>query len=311
MIYSMTGYGIATQEIALLNHQGVASGRFVSVSVELRSVNSRFLDFHFRAPDECRSFEPQLREMLTKQLSRGKVECRINLQRTQSSSQAPTLDNAVLQQIQALEQQVVQSFPKAGNLRTGEILRWPGLIVEPELTPEALQAGLKSCAEAALKQLLLSRSREGEALKQVLLARAQDMLAIVAEITPLVPQLLTQHQQKLTERLTEALQAVGANGTTLMSKEEVGERIRQEVTVYGIRIDIAEEMARLQAHLNETAHMLEKGGHVGKRLDFMMQELNREANTLGSKAAAKELADASMALKLLIEQMREQVQNLE
>ena len=137
------------------------------------------------------------------------------------------------------------------------------------------------------------------------------MLAIVERLTPMIPQLIAHHQEKLTERLKEAFNLVAPNGMPSMSRDEIAERIRQEATVYGIRIDIAEELARLQTHLNETRHILKKGGQVGKRLDFMMQELNREANTLGSKAAAKELADASMELKLLIEQMREQIQNLE
>ena len=140
------------------------------------------------------------------------------------------------------------------------------------------------------------------------------MEAIVLRITPLVPQVVQQFQQKATSRMEEALglgQHVGNASNQSITREEALDRVRQEVTLYGIRIDVAEELARLSAHLTETRHILKKGGQVGKRLDFMMQELNREANTLGSKAALKELADASMELKLLIEQMREQVQNLE
>jgi uncharacterized protein (TIGR00255 family) len=146
----------------------------------------------------------------------------------------------------------------------------------------------------------------------MLLNNVSEMEAIVTKITPLVPELIAKHQQKIVERLQEALGiAAPDQSATIVSREEIAERIRQEVTMYGIRIDIAEELSRLTAHLNETRHVIQKGGKVGKRLDFMMQELNREANTLGSKAAAKELADSSMTLKLLIEQMREQVQNLE
>jgi uncharacterized protein (TIGR00255 family) len=160
-----------------------------------------------------------------------------------------------------------------------------------------------------------SRTREGAALQTMLLSRIDEMEAIVARITPLIPQAITQFQQKSIERLQEALGvAFGTTDTAAagsLTREEAMERIRQEVTLYGIRIDVAEELTRLSAHLAETRAILKKGGQVGKRLDFMMQELNREANTLGSKAAVKELADASMAMKLLIEQMREQVQNLE
>jgi len=193
----------------------------------------------------------------------------------------------------------------------GEILRWPGVLAEPQLTQDALRDAVIEAAKEALKQLLESRRREGDALKAVLLDRADAMLAIVDKLTPMVPVLIQQHQDKLTERLREAFGLAAPEGTPALTRDELTERIRQEATVYGIRIDIAEELSRLQAHLRETRHILEKGGQIGKRLDFMMQELNREANTLGSKAAAKELADASMELKLLIEQMREQVQNLE
>jgi uncharacterized protein (TIGR00255 family) len=143
-------------------------------------------------------------------------------------------------------------------------------------------------------------------------SRIDEMEAIVQEITPLVPQAIAQFQQKATERMRDAFGLATTNGATpALSREEVLERIRQEVTLYGVRIDVAEELSRLAAHLTETRRVLNKGGQVGKRLDFMMQELNREANTVGSKAALKELSDASMAMKLLIEQMREQVQNLE
>ena len=157
-----------------------------------------------------------------------------------------------------------------------------------------------------------SRSREGAALEAMLLSRIEEMEGIVKRITPLIPQVIAQFQQKAIERMQDALGLAG-NGTPrpALTRQEVFERIRQEVTLYGIRIDVSEELSRLSAHLNETRHILKKGGQVGKRLDFMMQELNREANTLGAKASVKELADASMELKLLIEQMREQVQNLE
>jgi uncharacterized protein (TIGR00255 family) len=311
LIYSMTGFGVASRQVPLTDAQGAPSGRTATVSVEFRTVNSRFLDLLFRAPEECRAFEPALRDMVNGELSRGKLECRINLQRSDAGGGAVNLNAAVLAQLQALEREVAANFPSAGTLRMGEILRWPGVVSEPELTQEALRTGVTEAAREALDQLLEARSREGEALKGVLLERVDAMLAMVERLTPLIPQLVAHHQEKLTARLQEAFGLAAPNGMPQMSRDEVAERIRQEATVYGIRIDIAEELSRLQAHLNETRHILKKGGQLGKRLDFMMQELNREANTLGSKAAAKELADASMELKLLIEQMREQVQNLE
>ena len=311
MIHSMTGYGLATRQAPLTNAQGEPSGRTASVSVEFRTVNSRFLDLLFRAPEECRAFEPALREMLTAELSRGKLECRINLQRTDNGGATLALNDGLLVQIRELEGKVAETFPHAGTLRMGEILRWPGVLIEPELTQDVLREAVLGAAREALDQLRESRRREGAALKGVLEERIDAMLAIVERLTPTIPDLIAHHREKLTERLQEAFNLVAPNGMPSMSRDEIAERIRQEATVYGIRIDIAEELSRLQTHLNETRHILKKGGQAGKRLDFMMQELNREANTLGSKAAAKELADAAMELKLLIEQMREQIQNLE
>lgn len=207
---------------------------------------------------------------------------------------------------------MLDTFPDVGRLRAGEILRWPGVLAESGVTADAIREAVLACGKEAIGELVVVRSREGAQLATMLLSNVTEMEAIVARITPLVPELIAKHQQKIVERLQEALGIAAPEGSApIVSREEAAERIRQEVTMYGIRIDIAEELSRLTAHLNETRHVIEKGGRVGKRLDFMMQELNREANTLGSKAAAKELADASMALKLLIEQMREQVQNLE
>lgn len=307
MIYSMTGYASATRELVANSGNGATS-----VSVELRTVNSRFLDLNFRMPDDVRVCEPALREMLMNKLSRGKVDVRINLQRSEQMSQAGALNRAALDQLAELERAVLGSFPDSERLRTGEILRWPGVLAESGVSAEALREAVLACGKEAIGELVVVRQREGAQLATMLLGNVTEMEAIVARITPLVPGLIARHQQKIVERLQEALGlAASEGGQTVVTREEAAERIRQEVTMYGIRIDIAEELSRLTAHLNETRHVIEKGGRVGKRLDFMMQELNREANTLGSKAAAKELADASMALKLLIEQMREQVQNLE
>jgi len=188
------------------------------------------------------------------------------------------------------------------------------MVEDAAASQETLQADVGAAAAETLDAFVASRQREGAAVEAMLLARIADMERIVAEITPIVPQVVAQFQQKATERMREslglALQA-GDGAQPVLSQQEAAERIRQEVTMYGIRIDIAEELTRLGAHLAETRHILKKGGQVGKRLDFMMQELNREANTVGSKAPARELSDAAMALKLLIAQMREQVQNLE
>ena len=303
-IHSMTGYAAVTRD--------TQAG---TVTLELRSVNSRFLDLQFRMQDDLRAVEPQLREAIMARVQRGKVECRLNFGRKAAEGGTQALNLSLLESLQALQQQVRQRFPDAAALSVAEVLRWPGVIEEAEMGQENLQAEIQEAMHQVLDAFMESRAREGAALGNMLLSRIDEMENIVKRITPLVPQAVAQFQQKATERLQEALgialQNNDAGAAPLLPKEEVIERIRQEVTVYGIRIDIAEELTRLSSHLSETRHILKKGGQVGKRLDFMMQELNREANTIGSKAAVKELSDASMAMKLLIEQMREQVQNLE
>jgi uncharacterized protein (TIGR00255 family) len=312
MIYSMTGYASVTQELAADGNPDPSAAGGASVSVELRTVNSRFLDLNFRMPEDVRGCEGTLREMLMNKLSRGKVEIRVNIQRGENVTSASALNHAALAQLAEIERAVADVFHDAERMRTGEILRWPGVLAESSVSAEALRDAVLACGKQALAELLEVRAREGEQMAKMLLANVSEMEAIVARVAPLVPELIARQQQKIVERLQEALGVALPDGSAAtLSRDEVSERIRQEVTIYGIRIDIAEELTRLVAHLGETRHVVEKGGKVGKRLDFMMQELNREANTLGSKAATKELADASMTLKLLIEQMREQVQNLE
>ncbi len=296
----MTGYAVAKRE--------TASG---TITIEVKSVNSRFLDLQFRMNDDLRAVEPTLREAIMGRTSRGKVECRLSFGK-KSGTASTAVNNELLTNIALMQAQVKRHFPSAPDLTVNELLRWPGVAEDAELSQDSLQADVAGAMEDCLKAFIESRQREGAALRTMLESRIDDLEAIVARITPLVPQLVEQFQQKAVARMQEALGlATQANGTTMASRDEVLERIRQEVTLYGIRIDVAEELTRLAAHLGETRHILKKGGQVGKRLDFMMQELNREANTVGSKAAVKELADASMAMKLLIEQMREQVQNLE
>lgn len=297
----MTGYAVTTRE--------TDAG---TLTVELKSVNSRFLDLQFRINDEFRSFEPVLREAIMARISRGKVECRLSFGRKAAAGGVQNLNGELLDTLSKMQHEVLQRFPDAPTLTVNELLRWPGVVADAEAGQEALQTEVQALIGDALNAFVETRAREGAALQAMLLSRVDEMDAIVQRITPLIPQAIAQFQQKATDRMKEALGIAAPNGgPTTVSREEALERIRQEVTLYGIRIDVAEELSRLSAHLGETRHILKKGGQVGKRLDFMMQELNREANTVGSKAALKELSDASMAMKLLIEQMREQVQNLE
>ena len=297
----MTGYAVTTRE--------TAAG---TLTVELKSVNSRFLDLQFRINDELRAFEPAMREAIMARISRGKVECRLSFSR-KAATATQNLNADLLAALAKMQAEIRQRFPDAQAMSVNELLRWPGVIEEAAAAQDTLPVEVQTTMAEALEIFVATRAREGAALQTMLLARVDEMEAIVQRITPLVPQAIAQFQQKATERMREVLGLAlqGANGTPSTSREEALERIRQEVTLYGIRVDVAEELSRLSAHLVETRAILKKGGQVGKRLDFMMQELNREANTLGSKAAVKELSDASMAMKLLIEQMREQVQNLE
>ena len=295
----MTGYAVATSE-----------GAAGTLTIEIKSVNSRFLDLQFRINDELRALEPDLRAAIMAAITRGKVEVRLSFGR-KASGGSQALNQELLNDLARLQGEITRHFASAPQMTVAELLRWPGVIEESTIGQESLQADVAALTKTTIEAFVESRKREGAALEAMLQSRIDSMEAIVKRITPLIPQVISQFQQKAIERMQDALGLAGhGNGTTL-TRQEVLERIRQEVTLYGIRIDVSEELSRLSAHLNETRHILKKGGQVGKRLDFMMQELNREANTLGAKASAKELADASMELKLLIEQMREQVQNLE
>ena len=294
----MTGYAVVKRE----SDAG-------TLTIELKSVNSRFLDLQFRINDELRSLEPMLREAIISRAARGKVECRLSFGRKEQSSSSLAVNDALLDALNTAQQNVLSTFSNARPMSVNELLRWPGVLSESELSQDSLQADVQAALKDTLDAFVTSRQREGASLETMLLSRIDDIEQIVARITPLVPQAVEQFRQKAIERMQEAVgQAVG-DGSTLPT--DLQDRIRQEVTLYGIRVDVAEELTRLSGHLTETRAILKKGGQVGKRLDFMMQELNREANTLGSKAAVKELSEASMQMKLLIEQMREQVQNLE
>ncbi|MEM8514893.1 uncharacterized protein (TIGR00255 family) [Massilia sp. MP_M2] len=295
----MTGYAVATSE-----------GAAGTLTIEIKSVNSRFLDLQFRINDDLRALEPDLRTAIMAAIQRGKVEVRVSFGRKVSGG-AAALNQALLADLARLQGEVTRHFAQAAPMTVAELLRWPGVIEESTIGQESLQADVAALTVTTIAAFVDSRRREGAALETMLQARIESMEAIVKRITPLIPQVISQFQNKAIDRMQDALGLAGHGNPSTLTRQEVLERIRQEVTLYGIRIDVSEELSRLSAHLNETRHILKKGGQVGKRLDFMMQELNREANTLGAKASVKELADASMELKLLIEQMREQVQNLE
>jgi uncharacterized protein (TIGR00255 family) len=212
--------------------------------------------------------------------------------------------------LKALQSEVLNTFPQAGELRMADVLRWPEVVNEPRGEEEGWIGATAEAAKAALDALMISRAAEGAALVGVLQAITQQMQAIITGLEPRIPEYVQQYQDKLSARLAEALTSQGndSNGNV---PAEVLDRIRQEVVLYAVKIDVAEEFARLKTHLQAVTTALKGKGPVGKRLDFLMQELNREANTLSSKSVSDECTAAAVELKLLIEQMREQVQNLE
>ena len=288
MIQSMTGYAAASAESP--------KGR---LALELRSVNSRFLDLQFRIAEELRAFEPLLREKLAARIARGKVDCRLFLNESGGPSAPQRLNAAALAQLKALSDEARKAFPEAAPLRVADILKWPGAVAQPAADDDALRGTVQSLCDSALDELAAVRSREGAKLATVIGERVAQMRKRVEDVAPLVPQAVAAYQAKLEERLREAM------GT---GNEE---RIRAEIALFAAKVDVEEELDRLRAHFSEVERVLRSSGAAGKRLDFLSQELNREANTLASKAASAALADCALELKLLIEQVREQVQNIE
>ena len=270
-----------------------------SVTVDLRSVNQRYLELHFRLADEFRPLEPQLRELINQRLARGKVECRINLVQLPVATQDNGLNPAILERLAQWQDDVLERLPGAAPLSVNEVLRWPGAVQTGTLSQDALNEATLAALRETLDELVESRQREGAKLKQHILDRLAAAEAQVAGLQPLLPVLAATQREKLAERLRDAL---GESGH---------ERLAQEVALAAQKADIDEECSRLTTHFAEVRRVLDQRGAIGKRLDFLMQELHREANTLGSKSVAVETSRVSLELKVLIEQMREQVQNIE
>ncbi len=287
-INSMTGYAAATRELD-----------WGSVSLELRSVNHRYLDVSFRMPDELRTTEPALREAIAAVTNRSKIECRVTYALRSSMQGGAAPDPALLAHVLTLNAHVRAVLPDARPLGVADVLRWPGMLGTDALPVEALRTVAAELLREALQEFMAARAREGEKLATVILERAADMRSRIAAVQPRMPDIIAAFEARLNARLKEAL----------LSADD--ERVRQEVALFINKIDVDEELSRLATHLDEIERILQKGGAAGKRLDFLMQELNREANTLGSKSADMAVTQVAMDLKLLIEQMREQIQNIE
>ncbi len=287
MIISMTGYASHERN----TNNGV-------VQVELRSVNQRYLELQLKFEDTFRAQEPQVRELLKQKLGRGKVECRINLAKAMSA-ETIELNHAVLQSISTSVKAAADYFPATQAVNMLDVLRMPGVMVTPVFDAEVLAQDVMAVLEVALEALIAARAREGEKLKAMILSRLMEIESLIVMVKPMLPTMVKAHQDKLVAKLQEVQ----------LSYDE--ERIRQEIVLYTQRIDVDEELSRLDSHVHEVQRLLSTGGMVGKQLDFLMQEMNREANTLGSKSVAIETTQISMQLKVLIEQMREQIQNIE
>lgn len=312
-VYSMTGFASATSGAAKnqedtpqkLDEQPAATRRAgSSVHVELRSVNSRFLDLAFRLPDEFRGLEPALRDLVGGAFRRGKIELRLSNQRTEDTAW-PQPQPEQLHQLTRLESTVQGWMSKAAPLSVHEILQW----CRTSTSVERLDDVVLAAARDAVLALREAREREGQKLVDILLDRIGSLRSLAAQAAPLVPQVVARQQERFLARWNEALRTAGADAT--VPAEALQERALNEAAAYGLRVDVDEELSRLNAHLDELSRLLKAGGEIGKRLDFLIQELHREANTLGSKSAALELTQISVEMKVLVEQMREQVQNIE
>jgi uncharacterized protein (TIGR00255 family) len=308
-VYSMTGYASASASAASVHDSTATTDAAAAkpkpspspnINVELRSVNGRFLDLVFRLPDEFSALEPTLRDLLGATFRRGKIELRLNA-RAEAETAWPQPQAEQLSRLSHLENTVRSWLPSAQGLSVHEVLQWcKGTGPAERLDDVALDA-----ARQCIAGLREARAREGQRLVGVLLERVRRLRELAAQAEPLVPAVVQRLQQRFLERWQEALVVTGAAQT--IAREALQERALNEAAAYAIRIDVA----RLRAHLDEIERLLAKGGEVGKRLDFLIQELLREANTLGSKAASLELTNTAVEMKVAVEQLREQVQNIE
>lgn len=303
-VYSMTGYA-SVQSGTPASDSGTDSTATpeVRLGLEIRSVNSRFLDLSFRLPDELRHTEPALREHITQHIKRGKVEVRAVYHSSQDNDLAdPSI--GTLQKLVSLQNKIQSWLPKARDLSVSDVIK----LASHEKSNAGLQGvDLMPLATQAVKALKDARAREGARLADMLQDRIAQLRKLADQAAPLLPQLVEQQRQRFIDRWNEAM----ALSDGKVSPDVATDRALTEATAFAIRIDVAEELTRLASHLDEIGRLVKKGGDIGKRLDFLIQELHREANTLGSKSAALELTKISVDMKVLIEQMREQVQNIE
>ncbi|WP_392341769.1 YicC/YloC family endoribonuclease [uncultured Shewanella sp.] len=287
MIQSMTAY-------ARIEHKA----QWGTASWEIRSVNQRYLETYLRLPEQFRSFEPVLRDRLRKRLNRGKIEVNLRYELADNSSNELQLNQDLAKQLLSAANWLKQEAGQ-GELSLTDILRWPGVLSAAEQDMDSVGADLMIAFDSAIDQFIEARGREGEAIKDMLLTRLDGVMEQVKVVREHMPTVMQYQRDKLTNRLAD------------ITGELDPARIEQEMVLLAQKQDVAEEMDRLEAHVAEARRILKKGGSEGRRLDFMMQEFNRESNTLASKSISAEITSAAVELKVLIEQMREQIQNVE
>jgi uncharacterized protein (TIGR00255 family) len=288
MIVSMTGF--ARRE---------AVGPFGTLVCELRSVNHRFLECGFRLPDELRAAESELRQIATRELKRGKVDCTITFRTTQGSEQSLDIDMQALNRILAQLREMATSIPDRSTVNLVDVLRWPGVVREERVGGEELLAAAKALFTDAVTELVAARTREGARLRELIEQRCTTLEGLVTQVRARLPEVQARIRERLHERLAELKAQVDQ------------ERLEQELALLLQRLDVDEELDRLGGHIAEIRRVTGAGEPAGRRLDFLMQELNREANTLSSKSQDLETTRAALEMKVTIEQMREQVQNIE
>ena len=288
MILSMTAFGHASGK----TEAGV-------LTWEVRSVNHRYLEVGLRLPEELRAIETDVRQLIGQRLARGKVDCQLRLQSAAESGENLEVDMARVDRLAAISNQVAKHLHSDQGLRVADIMRWPGVLRAPEMDPEALARAALDLLSEALDELLATRRREGERISEMISQRLKSAAGIAGEVRDLMPEIRATYRQRVEGRLKDIEEKLDP------------QRVEQEIVLFAQKADVDEELDRLVAHIDEVGNVLAKEGPVGRRLDFLMQELNREANTLGSKAVDLRMTNASVELKVLIEQMREQIQNIE
>ena len=288
MITSMTGFARCE-----------ATGPWGTLTCELRSVNHRFLESQFRLPEELRGCESELRQALAKDLKRGKVDCTVHLRAAAGAARALDIDDGALERLLAQVRDVAAALPEQHTVDALDVLRWPGVIREAEIDADSLNRALPTLVAATVRALAGARAREGARLRQLIDERCAGLEGLVAQVRARLPEVHARVRNRLAERLAELQGQVDKD------------RVEQEIVMLLQRLDVAEELDRLTGHIAETRRIVASGEPAGRRLDFLMQEFNREANTLSSKSQDLDTTRIAVDMKVLIEQMREQVQNIE